>query len=195
MSAILVEGSGDSSDLMTPAFSLWAIYSAGTSDPVIEPDTFVGIDFVGEARVSDYPVEQGAFADYNKVQTPRGIRVKLACANEQMQRGDFLDQLEAMKKAAELYDISTPDLLYEGFTLAHYDYARKATNGVSMIQVECHFEEIRQTGSATFSSDSPSSTISSNSPSANDPVNSGTVAATTPTAAQAASATNAGAPM
>lgn len=185
MPTVLLDDNAQSTDLLSSQYSLWAIYANGTSDPAIIPDSFVGIDFRGEARVSDYPVEQGAFASYNKVQTPEELRIKLACANEAMSRGDFLDQLEAMKQGVDLYDLSTPDVLYERYTLTHYDYTRRSNNGVSMIIAECRFEEVRQTGSATYSSANGSS-IQSNSPSANDPVNSGTVSATAPTAAQSA---------
>lgn len=190
MATVLLDSADDSTDLLSSQYSLWAIYASGSSDPVIEPDSFLGIEFRGEARVSDYPVEQGAFASYNKVQTPEGIRIKLACANEAMARGDFLSQLESMKQSVDVYDISTPDLLYESYTLTHYDYTRRATNGVSMIVAECHFEEIRQTGDATYSASGSNAGVQSNSPSANDPVDSGTVSATNPTAAQSAAVGN-----
>src|SRR5690348_2017993 len=165
MSAVLLDSESDSTDLLSSQYSQWAIYANGTSDPAIEPDSFVGIEFRGEARISDYPVEQGAFDTYNKVQVPREIRVKLACSNEAMPRGDFLSQLEAMKQGIDIYDISTPDLLYESFNLTHYDYTRRSTNGVSMIVADCWFEEVRQTGSASYSASNASS-VQSDSPSA-----------------------------
>ena len=171
-SIISAQGQPASTDLLSSQFALWAIYASGSSSTVIDPDSFVDFEIIGEARASDYPVEQGAFASYNKVQVPREIRIKLACSNDNMRRGDFLQQLEVMKQAVDVYDISTPDLLYESFTLTRYDYTRKATNGVSMIVAELGLEEVRQTGSASFSS---SGATQSNSPSAADPQDAGTV--------------------
>lgn len=177
-STILLAGGTEVFDLLAPVFSQWAIYSTGTSQPVIEPDTYVDFEFIGDARISDYPVEQGAFANYNKVQVPRHARVKLACAGEIMSRGDFLDQLESMKESVDLYDLATPDGLFQSFTLTHYDYLRRSRNGVSMLVAELHFEEVRQTGTASYSAtQNGSSGVQSNSPSANDPQNLGTVSA------------------
>lgn len=173
--ALLLSSNPDSTDLLSQQSGpQWAIYNTGSSDAAIEPDSFLDIDFRGEARTSDYPVEKGAFADYNKVQVPEEIRVRLACSNDQMSRGDFLTQLESMKQSTNLYDIATPDQFYISYTLTHYDYTRKSTNGVSLIVAECWFEEVRQTGSASYSTNGTSS-VQSNSPSANDPQNSGTV--------------------
>jgi hypothetical protein len=172
--AILLTSNPDSTDMLSPQNSLWAIYATGTSNVAIQPDSFLGIEMRGEARISDYPVEQGAFDTYNKVQVPREIRLKLACSNDAMARGDFLEQLESMKESIDIYDISTPDQLYQSFTLTHFDYSRRSTNGVSLIVADCWFEEVRQTGSATYSQNN-SSSVQSNSPSANDPVDSGTV--------------------
>lgn len=180
-------------NLLSTANSLWQICTAGTSSQSIVPDTFVGIEFGGDSRISDYPVEQGAFASYNKVQMPSEIRVTLACAGEQMDRHSFLTQLEAMKQSTDLYDIATPDQLYQSYNLVHYDYSRRSSNGVSMVVVELRFEQIRQTGGATYSAVSPSavsangSTIKSASPSASDPADLGTISPTTPTAAQQSS--------
>lgn len=180
-------------NLLSASNALWQICAAGTSSQAIIPDTFVGIEFGGDSRISDYPVEQGAFADYNKVQVPSEIRVTLACAGEQMDRHEFLSQLESMKQSIDLYDIATPDQLYQSYNLIHYDYSRRATNGVSMIVVELRFEQIRQTGGATYSAVSPSavsangSTIKSDSPSASDPTDLGTVSPTPPTSAQQSS--------
>ncbi len=182
LGTIIVAGAVETYDLLSDNFSLWAIFAAGTSGRVIEPDSVLGISFRGEVRMSDYPVEQGAFASYNKVQVPEQIRLQLACEGRNMTRGDFLDQLEVMKKSTDLYDISTPDILYEGYTLSHFDFQRTARNGVTLLRVDAWFEEVRQTAAAAYTANT--SAVNSNSPSAANPVSLGTVSAVTPTAAQ-----------
>ena len=154
----------------------WQIYAAGTSSPVIAPDVMVSIELRGDAEASDYPVQAGGFGSYNKVMKPTQLRVVMACANEQMSRSDFLAQLEQMKQSTNLYDISTPDALYEDMTMTHYDYKRSATQGASLLKVEAWFEEIRQTASASYTNSSMGQVgVASNSPGASDPQNSGTV--------------------
>ncbi len=150
----------------------WAIYSAGSSDPAIQPDSFKEIDFRSDARVCDYPMEAGSFESYNKVMVPKDFRIQLVCSGQNMSVGDFLQQLEVMRQSTNLYDIATPDILYQNCSLVRADYKRTSTNGVSMVTVDAGFQEIRQAGDPTYSS---SGAINSASPSAASPENLGTV--------------------
>lgn len=191
--AILLAAGTEAFDLLSSFVNQWAIYEAGTSTLALDPDSVISLDVRGDSNVSTFPVEQGAFADYNKVQRPLELRLKLACSNHTMSRGDFLTQLDEMKNAPTLYDISTPDVVYHSFTLSHYDYARTSRNGVSMVVADCWFVEVRQSASATYGSSSVPASLNglSNSPSANDPVDSGFVQPLQPTAQQSSMISNA----
>jgi hypothetical protein len=176
-------------DILNPLSTDWKILDANTSAPVIVPDTVPRFEYRGEARVADYPIEQGAFASYNKVQVPFDIRMTMVCSglnlvqkgaqaltnaiglpNGQslMQRPDFLDTLEYMRLTTDLFVIVTPDKTYSNVSLEHFDYRREATNGAVMLIVEAWFREIRVTGQATYTKDTAS-------PSGADPVGLGTV--------------------
>lgn len=175
-------------DILNPRAGDWMILSNDGS-PAIIPDTVARFDYRGESRVSDYPVEQGAFASYNKVATPFDVRMVMVCSGlnyaqsiaqtiksaiglsvgqNPMQKSAFLDTLDYMLATTDLFSIVTPDRTYNSVNLVHYDFKRETTNGATLLIVEAWFREIRVTGQATYARASAS-------PSAADPVGLGTV--------------------
>lgn len=171
-------------DILSPLASDWSIHDAVTGRAVIVPDTVTKFEFRGERRISDYPVEQGAFASYNKTVDPYEIRMTMVCSGlnyaqsaisalglnlgqDYMQKADFIKQLDKMLDATDLFTVVTPDKAYENANLEHYDYRRESTNGATMLIVEAWFREVRVTASAAYTN--------SNSPSATDPVSAGGV--------------------
>lgn len=181
-SSILLTSITEAIDLFAPSYSGWAIYATGTSSPALVPDSFVSLEYRGESITADYPLEQGAFESYNKVQRPFDVRLLLSCNGQgEMSRPDFLAQLEFMKNSPSLYDIATPDAIYVSLSLNHYDLRRTSTNGVTLLQVDTWWEEIRQGAVASYSTSDPSLyNITSNSPSASPMVNRGTVQVSSP---------------
>lgn len=176
-------------DILNPRAGDWMILSSDGS-PAIVPDTVPRFEYRGEARVADYPMEQGAFASYNKVAMPFDIRMVMVCSGlnyaqsaaqaikniagigigqNLMQKPDFLDSLDYMLSTTDLFAIVTPDRTYNSLNLEHYDYRRETTNGATMLIVEAWFREIRVTGAATYSNGGSAS------PSAASPTGLGTV--------------------
>lgn len=151
--AILSSVTGSVSDsVLGPV--VWGIYDED-GNKVLDPDTFLGIDYRNDSRVSNYPQEQGAFASYNKVETPFDCRVSMAIGSDKAARTAFLDTLEALRKGLDLLTIVTPEVSYPSANLTTYSYRRTATNGVSMLTVELDFTEVRVTATAEFSSPDP----------------------------------------
>lgn len=176
-------------DILNPLASDWMVVDAKTSVKIIVPDTIPRFEFRGDRRTSDYPVEQGAFASYNKVATPFEIRMTMVCSGlnyaqgainalglnlgqDFMQKSDFIDTLDYMLDTTDLFTIVTPDKAYESANLDHYDYKRETRNGATMLIIEAWFREVRVTASATYSDGGP---VNSDSPNAADPVSLGTV--------------------
>jgi hypothetical protein len=178
-------------DVLNPRAGDWMILASDHS-PAIIPDTVPRFEYRGEARVSDYPMEQGAFASYNKVATPFDIRMVMVCSGlnfaqniaqtikgatglnigqNLMQKPAFLDTLDYMLATTDLFSIVTPDRTYNSVNLEHYDYKRETSSGATMLIVEAWFREVRITGAATYTSGG----VRSNSPSAASPVGLGTV--------------------
>lgn len=176
-------------DLLNPLPSDWMIVNPSDGAPIIVPDTVPKFEFRGEARVSDYPVEQGAFASYNKVRQPFDIRMVMVCSglnyaqsainaiglnlgSKYMERADFLTTLDYMMETTDLFTIVTPDKAYANVNMEHFDYKRESRNGATMLIVEAWFREIRLTASATYSD---SGQVNSESASAANPVSLGAV--------------------
>jgi len=122
----------------------WGIYDDNGAIALI-PDSFVGVNFRNDERQSDYPVEQGQFESYNKVQTPYDCRVKMAIGADIVSRTAFLVQCDSMLKSTNLYTVITPEASYASASLVNYLYARSERSGATLIQVELWFQEVRNT--------------------------------------------------
>jgi hypothetical protein len=145
----------------------------------LEPDSFVALDYRGENRICNYPVERGSFSAYNKVALPYDLRLILSCGGSgAMSRQQFMQQLDFMRQSTNLYSAATPDGLYDSLNLTHVDYRRESRNGVSLIIAACWFEEVRQTAIAAYSNTRQASGA--------NPVSQGQVIATPPTTDQTA---------
>jgi hypothetical protein len=172
-------------DILNPTAGDWMVLASDGSR-VIVPDTVPKFEFRGDYRVSNYPVEQGAFASYNKVAEPFELRMTMVCGGlnfvqsaaaslgltlgqQYMQKGDFLSTLDYMLSSTDLFTVVTPDMTYQSLTLDHYDYRREASGGATLLTVEAWFKQVRVTASASYSNPK--------SPSAASPINAGTVQA------------------
>jgi hypothetical protein len=151
----------------------WGIFTQA-GGPLIIGDSVVSLDFRKEWRIADYPIEQGAFASYNKVETPFDIRVTFASSGQQTLLASILSGgalgslitgtdpvaanrkafLGTMAKAAaslDLVDVHTPEASYKGCNIIHYDYRREARKGAAMITVDVWLQEVRVSAKPAFS--------------------------------------------
>lgn len=157
----------------------WAILDQA-GNFVIQPDSVVAFDYRAERRISNYPVEQGAFSSYNKVAVPYDLRLKLSCnGNGQMTREEFLAVLQEMADSTDLYSIATPDGTYMNANMDHFDLHRESRSGVTLLIVDAWFEEVQQTAVAAYSA--------TKQPNGSDPVSQGQVTPTPPTTSQQSS--------
>lgn len=97
-----------------------------------------------------------------------------------MSREAFLRQLDNMLASTDLYDVITPDKVYQNVNLVGCNHAKKNDEGATLIIAELMFREIRETGRAQYSKPTTSvgAPIASSSPSAASAVNVGTVSGT-----------------
>lgn len=130
---------------------VWGIFDQ-SGVPVAVADTVTTLEFRGDSRVSDYPQEEGAFESYNKVQIPYEARVQLVCGRSLAARTAFLAGIEAAKQSTMLYNVVTPEGVYANANIVAYDTRREVRNGVTLLKVNVHLEEIRVTATAQFSS-------------------------------------------
>lgn len=121
----------------------WGIFDS-RGNQAITPDTFLGIEYNYPTQVSNYPVEQGTFASYNKVDIPFTADVKMAVGGTLSDREHFYTALQNMVDSIDFYTVVTPEVRYSHMNLERYDYRRETKNGAGMLIVNCHFVQIRR---------------------------------------------------
>ena len=109
----------------------------------------VSVEYNKENKISTFPVEEGGFATYNKVQLPANPIVTLALAGDEPERTQFLAAIEDACNSTDLYHVVTPEVTYDNYSLERYSYRRSASRGATLLIVEISLEEVR-TVSATF---------------------------------------------
>ncbi len=160
--------------LVAPFSAQWGIYLGGA--PVVLADSVVSFGYKQDWTVADYPVEEGAFESYDKVETPFGVRVRFASGGSTANRQELLDSIAAIADDLNLYDVVTPEAVYTSCNITHYDYHRDSKSGVGLLIVDVWLIEVRVTASASFAN--------TKSPTAAGTTNGGVVNPTTPTMTQ-----------
>jgi hypothetical protein len=150
--------------------------ATGSSPAVLS--TF-GFDFTKEMRVSDFPVEGGSFASYNKVEMPANPVVTLAFAGTESERTTFLAAIDKVAISTQLCTVITPEAVYDNYTIDRYRYQRRAVRGATLLMVEVSLKQVRDVV-ASFSTAEVSPITNPQNPSATSAVNSGMTQPTPP---------------
>lgn len=111
--------------------------------PIVLADTVVSMNYDAGSSISKYPVEQGSFASYNKVNAPSMATVSMAKGSGGSQeRGGLLAQIEALLKSTVSFHIITPEYVYLNYQIVGINHARSAQDGATMITVNIDLEEV-----------------------------------------------------
>ena len=111
--------------------------------PVVLADTVLGMNYDAGSSISKYPVEQGSFTSYNKVNAPSMATVQMAKGSGGvLERGLFLAQLEGLLKSTLSFHIITPEYVYLNYQIIGINHARAAQDGATMITVNLDLEEV-----------------------------------------------------
>ena len=124
--------------------AVWGIYDAITFQPVFDYDSFRSFKITDTSKVSDFPVEEGAFATYNKVSKAYRTEIELAVSDQPYRRTAFLTQLMSVRKSLDLMHIVTQDYIYLNATLESYITSRVTKGGVGQVVAHLSFIEVRQ---------------------------------------------------
>lgn len=128
----------------------WGIYDQSNT-AVIVPDSFVSFEYSKEYRISNYPLEQGAFQSYNKVEAPYMSRVSMTKGGSNGDRSAFMDTLDAIAASTDLYNIITPEKTYINANITHVEYRRTSQNGRTLITAEITLEQVRTSATVALS--------------------------------------------
>jgi len=122
---------------------IWGVYDQ-KGNKVLEPDSFLDVDFRNNSNVSNYPQEKGAFGTYNKVNTPYYCRVRMAIGADLPARTAFIEKCGSMLNSTELFSVVTPEKTYLNVTLHNHGYRREEKSGRSMLTIDLWFLEVRE---------------------------------------------------
>ena len=128
-----------------------AIGSLGIG-PVLSTNS---VDYSKETRVSDFPIEGGKFASYNKVELPATPTVTLCLGGTESDRTAFLTAIDSACKSTDLYSVVTPEVTYADYSLERYNYQRRSDRGATLLLVEISLKEVRQVSAQYVKTEKP----------------------------------------
>lgn len=155
---------------------VWGIFDEDGAI-VIQADSVLDFSYRGDARVSNFPVQDGTFASYNKVVNPYEAMIRLTKGGTEAERAEFLDTLEEIATGTDLYNVVTPERTYLSANVSMTGYRREANNGANLLIVDVMLTEIREV-SPQYSKTEVQAAAQ---PSGTPPVNSGKVQPVPPT--------------
>lgn len=121
---------------------LWGIFDKRGRN-AIQFDNVLAVEYRQDWTLSDYPVEEGAFATYDKVQVPFNIRMLVSGGRQFSNRQRFLLSIPPVATSLELFDVVTPEVTYLDCNVVHYDYGRRADEGLGLIKVAIWLMQVR----------------------------------------------------
>ncbi|MEG2172379.1 MAG: hypothetical protein RRY29_03865 [Desulfovibrionaceae bacterium] len=124
-------------------YGQWSVVDEGGKALVVFT-SFIDMDFKDDSKVPDQPVEEGGFFSYNKVESPAETFVTLAMQGDETAIADAVETLGKAKRETSLLSVLTPSHVIDSVTLTGFNYRRRREDGLSLLVVELHLQEIRQ---------------------------------------------------
>lgn len=165
----------------------FGVGSDNQGDLVLEPTSFISYSYSNDSRISQYPQEDGAFQQYNKVDTPFDVRIRVTKSGNVATVSAFIQVAEALAKATDLnlYDMISPERTYHNCNVYRVTHDHQAHHGASMVTMDISLIEIRESVAASYTTSVPTVPITAPKVPANaDPKQDGTVQPAIPTATQ-----------
>lgn len=129
--------------------SKWGIFDS-SGNAIANFDSIYTFDYDNNAKISNFPVEDGGFTSYNKVATPYDVEVVLNCGGSEDRRAACLSALQKARDSLNLYSIYTPLTTVANANCVNLSYRHTATEGATILTAKLQFEEVRKTASTNF---------------------------------------------
>jgi len=139
----------DTAKVAAPAARTWGIYNA-TGARVLDVDSVLQVEFNSEYDLPTYPLEQGSFATYNKVEKPFRVMMRVARGGTDAAIRAFKDALDRIKGSLELFTVVTAQYSHVGVNVATVGYKRASDAGVSQVTADITLQQIRTTAATAF---------------------------------------------
>ena len=156
-----------------PPLPQWGIFDK-SGNSVVDADSFLAFSNQNESNISDFPVQEGGFATYNKVILPFRVTVRISKSGTQNDRQALLRQLNTLYRSIDKFKIVTPEKSYLNMNMERYEVTRHDKDQAFFLtEVDLSFREI-QTVTASFTNTTPAAdTTNAQNPSARPPDNQG----------------------
>jgi hypothetical protein len=128
----------------------WGLFLNG--EPAVVADSVISFDYREDWEISDAPTEEGGFESYNKVQRPFDVRLRFATGGSQADRQDFIQSVQQIIGALDLFDAVTPEATYQSVNPTHWDYSRKADRGAGLLHIDLYCRQVRVTATSQYTS-------------------------------------------
>lgn len=113
-----------------------------SQDKQLAFDGLISFEITADAEAPSQPIEEGSFATYNKVKTPREITTQIARMGTETEMEEMITQLERWRTGATRVNFLTPEIEYPDFTLTSYNYTRTVQQGEGVIIFDLTLQEI-----------------------------------------------------
>lgn len=135
---------------LNPPRPIYAIVDSETFEPLTVPDSWGEFTPVYDSQISDYPVEKGAFAVYNKVRRPTGVTVTLVKTGSDVARFTWLAAIQQSESQAptRLFTLISPQAVYVDYTIMGMSFETRQDRGSNMLYLSIRFTEIPQIASS-----------------------------------------------
>jgi len=127
----------------------WGVFDDG-GEKIAAYDSVFAVGYQNDSRVSDYPLEQGGFASYNKVASPFDIMITLTCGGTEEQRSAFLTDIETARSSLDLYTVMTPEYTHYDVNFTGLNIQRSTREGANLIIAQLTGREIREQANAAY---------------------------------------------
>lgn len=120
----------------------WGVFDEKYNQ-VLFPDSVLEFDNRREFDISNFPVQAGSFASYNKVIRPFEVQLRFSKAGTVSDREDFLNDLDDLVESLDLFNIVTPEKIYPSVNLQRYEVIRRGAQGAFFLtEVDAYFIQI-----------------------------------------------------
>lgn len=115
----------------------------GSYTQVIFPDTIIDFGNTNEWDTSNFSIQGGKYAAYNKVKLPFEVSLRFRKTGTASDRKEFLGQIDAIAGDTNLYTIITPEWTYEDVNITRYTNERRGSGSAySLQEVDVFFTNV-----------------------------------------------------
>ena len=126
----------------------WGIYDRdnllGVAENYGSEQSTKEYDYRKESKISEYPLERGLFATYNKVNIPEEHSVTICYGGTLEEKKVFMDLLDKTTEDLKKYTVVTPEITYYNANIYRLSYRRTAESGSNLLIITLWLKKINE---------------------------------------------------